>query len=205
MSTLWQRIARAGAGDDYAQTYAERFRLLAAEGADIHGEATFVTGLADPPARVLDAGCGTGRITVRLTELGYDVVGFDVDASMVDVARSEAPGLDWRVADLATLDLGQRFDVVLLAGNVVPLLEPGTLTAACARLAAHVAPGGVVVTGFGTDAEHLPDGCPVVSPAAFVAAAAEAGLVEQERFGGWDRAAYDAAGGYLVTVLGLVG
>ena len=205
MSTLWERVARRSAGDDYAETYAARFRTLAARGNDVHGEAGFVAGLVTPPATVLDAGCGTGRVAVRLAELGYDVVGCDVDPTMVGVARRDAPDLDWRVADLATLDLGQRFDVVLLAGNVVPFLEPGTLAAACARLAAHVAPGGLLVCGFGTDADHVPAGCPVVPPSAFESATESAGLVERARSGTWDGDPYDAADGYLVTVHGLVG
>ena len=46
---------------------------------------------------------------------------------MLAMAREEAPDLDWRVGDLAELDTGQLFDVVLVAGNTIPLLEPGTL------------------------------------------------------------------------------
>src|SRR3954452_7763920 len=131
--TRWQQIARDTVGADYAKKYAERFRALAARGDDVHGEATFVAGLVDPPATVLDAGCGTGRVAVRLAALGYDVVGVDVDASMLAEAGAEAPDLDWRAADLATMDLGREFDVVLVAGNTVPLLEPGTLPAAAQR------------------------------------------------------------------------
>lgn len=201
----WQEVARASSGDAYAQQYAERFRLLAESGADVHGEASFVAGLVAAPARVLDAGCGTGRVGVRLVELGYDVVGCDVDASMVDVARADHPGLDWRVADLATLDLGETFDVVLLAGNVVPLLGPGTLAATCERLAAHVAPGGIVVCGFGTDDEHLPDGCPVTPLDDFLDAASDVGLAERALFGTWGGDPWVATGGYVVVVLGLVG
>ncbi len=201
----WSRIAREGSGDDYAEAYAERFRALAASGADVHGEASFVAALVAPPARVLDAGCGTGRVAVRLAELGYDVVGCDVDAPMVEVARRGAPHLDWRVADLATLDLGERFDLVVLAGNVVPLLDPGTLPEAMVRLAAHLVEGGLLVCGFGTDRAHLPRGCPVTSPDDFAAAAAAAGLVEVARHGTWQGAVHDPAGGYLVDVLVLEG
>lgn len=197
--TRWTEIARAQAGDDYATTYAERFRRLAARGQDVHGEAALVTRLVEPPARVLDAGCGTGRIAVRLHELGYDVVGVDVDASMLAVARAEAPDLDWRAGDLATLDLGETFDLVLLAGNILPLLEPGTLGAVAARLAAHTAAGGRVVCGFGLDPGHLPDGCPVTPLADVEAAFAAAGLTAEPAYATWDGAPYDG-GGYVVTV-----
>jgi 2-polyprenyl-3-methyl-5-hydroxy-6-metoxy-1,4-benzoquinol methylase len=197
--TRWEHVARRTAGEDYARAYAERFRAMAARGEDVHGEATFVAGLAAPPASVLDAGCGTGRIAVRLHELGYDVVGVDVDETMLEVARADAPDLAWRTADLATLDLGRRFDVVLLAGNIVPLLEPGALPAVARRLAAHVAPGGRVVCGFGLDAAHLPAGCPVTPLADFDAAMAAAGLEPVVRWSGWDRAAFDPAAGYVVA------
>lgn len=149
---------------------------------------------------MLDAGCGTGRIAVRLAELGYAVVGVDVDLEMLAVARADAPGLDWREADLATLDLGERFDLVLLAGNILPLLEPGTLGAVCARLAAHVGPGGRVVCGFGLDEEHLPAGCPVTPLDDVEAAMTAAGLRRTDALAGWDGAPFEPGGGYVVTV-----
>lgn len=200
MSTRWERIARQTVGDDYARTYAARFRAMAERGEDIHGEAAFVTGLLAPPARVLDAGCGTGRIAVRLQELGYDVTGVDVDHAMLDVARSEAPALDWRHADLATFSLGESFDVVLLAGNIVPLLEPDTLNQVCARLAAHARPGGRVVCGFGLDSAHLPGDCPVTPLAQVDRAMDAAGLRLVARYSGWRGEPFAAESGYVVTV-----
>jgi SAM-dependent methyltransferase len=200
MSTRWERVARETAGDDYAQRYAERFRSMSERGEDVHGEAAFVADLLPAPARILDAGCGTGRIAVRLDELGYDVVGVDVDAAMLDVARAEAPALDWRQADLATFDLGETFDLVLLAGNVVPLLEPGALIDVCERVGAHLTPGGVVVCGFGLDAAHLPPGCPPTAPALVDAGFGVLGLDAVMRYGTWAGDAFDPDGGYLVVL-----
>ena len=131
-------------GDDYQA----RFHQLAAGGADVHGEATFVTTLDPVPRTVLDAGCGTGRVAIELARRGCDVVGVDIDASMLDTARRRAPELAWVEADLTTLDLGRTFDVVVLAGNVVLFTTPGTEHDLMARCAAHVAPGGALVTGF---------------------------------------------------------
>lgn len=198
--TLWERVARSTGGDDYAQRYADRFRELAASGADVHGEATFVTGLAEPRESVLDAGCGTGRVAIRLSELGYDVVGVDVDPAMLAQAQAAAPELDWRLGDLSQLDLGATFDVVLLAGNTIPLLEPGTLAATCARLAAHLAPAGQLVCGFGLDRNHLPPGCPVTPLAEVNAAMTDAGLHEVGLWSSWDREPFEASSGYAVTV-----
>ncbi len=198
--TRWQQIARETVGPDYAQQYAARFRRMAERGDDVHGEATFVTGLVPAPARVLDAGCGTGRVAIRLAGLGYAVVGVDLDAAMLMEARAEAPELDWRIGDLAELDTGETFDVVLVAGNTIPLLEPGTLAGAAEHLAAQLAEDGLLVCGFGLDAAHLPGDCPVTPLADVDAAFAAAGLVPVDRFSAWDRAAYTEGGGYVVTV-----
>jgi SAM-dependent methyltransferase len=202
--TRWQDIARDTAGPDYAHRYAERFRALADRGDDVHGEATFVTGLVDPPARVLDAGCGTGRVAIRLADLGYDVVGVDLDASMLAMAREEAPHLDWRIGDLAMLDTGRLFDVVVVAGNTIPLLEPGTLESAAAHLAEQLDEKGLLVCGFGVDAAHLPGDCPVTPLADVDTAFEAAGLEPVARFSTWDREPYDDSAGYVVTVHGSV-
>lgn len=196
----WQQIARETAGPDYARRYAERFRALAARGEDIHGEAALVARLVEPPARVLDAGCGTGRVAIRLAELGYAVVGVDLDATMLREARDEAPGLDWRVGDLSVLDTGELFDVVLVAGNTIPLLEPGTLHAAARQLAAQLDEGGLLVSGFGLDADHLPGECPATPLEDVEAVFAAAGLEPVARFSTWGRAPYDEEAGYVVTV-----
>ena len=94
--TRWAELTGGAGGEDYAG----RFAALAASGADVHGEASYAASLVPPPARVLDAGCGTGRVAARLAELGYACTGVDVDPSMLAVARREHPGLAWVLAVL---------------------------------------------------------------------------------------------------------
>jgi SAM-dependent methyltransferase len=196
----WRRVARLTQGEDYPRRYAARFDALAASGVDPHGEAALVARLVPPGSRVLDAGCGTGRVAVRLHELGYVVVGVDFDEAMVAVARERAPELAWHVADLAALDLGTTFDLVVAAGNVVPLAGAAALPAIAGRLAQHLAPGGLLVAGFGVDAAHLPPGgVPVLPLAAYDAACAAAGLRLRSRYADWQGTAYDG-GGYAVSV-----
>jgi len=175
-------------GDDYQA----RFDALAASGADVHGEAAFVASLEPRPATVLDAGCGTGRVAMELARRGVEVVGVDVDPTMLATARRLAPDLDWREADLAAFGLGRRFDVVVLAGNVVHFVRPGTEAAVIAHCASHVAPGGALVTGF-----QLSAGRYAVDDLDRHAA----GLVLEGRYATWDRAPWRPGADYAVSVL----
>ena len=170
--------------------YQARFDALAAEGADLHGEADLVVSLA--PATVLDAGCGTGRVAIELARRGVDVVGVDVDASMLATARRLAPEIAWVERDLAALDLGRTFDVVVMAGNVVLFTAPGAQGDVVAGAARHVAPGGALVAGFqlgrGYDLADHERAC------------AGAGLEAADRWATWDRAPWPGDGTYVVAV-----
>ena len=173
-------------GDEYQR----RFDRLAAGGQDVHGEATLVRSYG--PASVLDAGCGTGRVAIELARHGIDVVGVDVDPSMLETARRRAPDVSWIEADLCDLRLGRHFDVVVMAGNVVLFTPPGTEAGVVAACADHLDEGGLLVAGFqlgrgyalGTFDEH----------------AAAAGLALAERWSTWDRAPFGAGAGYAVSV-----
>jgi SAM-dependent methyltransferase len=172
------------------EEYQARFDQLAASGADLHGEATFVRSWR--PSSVLDAGCGTGRVAIELARHGIEVVGADVDASMLATARRIAPELEWVHADLTELDLGRTFDVVVMAGNV-PLFTPdGTQAALVAGVARHVAAGGVLIAGFSTDRGY--------AAASYDAHASAAGLTLLERYATWDRAAWTDDATYAVSV-----
>jgi SAM-dependent methyltransferase len=196
--TRWERLTGGTSGEEYAA----RFARLAASGQDPHGEATFVDGLVEPGSRVLDAGCGTGRVAIRLADLGHRCVGVDVDDSMLAVARREALAITWVRGDLADLpdevtDAGP-YDLVVLAGNVVPLLAEDTLTAVVTGLVDVLRPGGLLVAGFGLDAAHLPAGCPVTPLTDYDAAVSA--LTRVGRFATWQAAPFDEGAGYAVSV-----
>jgi len=196
--TRWSEVS---GGPGAATAYQQRFDDLAAKGMDIHGEAAFVASLMSPPVRVLDAGCGTGRVATQLTALGYHCTGVDADAAMVEVAQKRDPSTTWVRQDLSRLQLrAQAFEIAVLAGNVIPLLAPGTLLSAVERIAAHLQPGGLLVAGFGLDAAHLPQGCPVTPLADYDRACEVTGLSFVRRYGTWDRKPWHDGGGYAVSV-----
>ncbi|MCW2497926.1 class I SAM-dependent methyltransferase [Jatrophihabitans sp.] len=191
----WAELAGPERGADYAA----RFAALAAAGADVHGEATFCATLAESGARILDAGCGTGRVAIRLAELGFDCVGVDVDEAMLAQARAAAPALTWVRSDLAALPELGSFRLVVAAGNVIPLLDRGTEATVVANLAARLVDGGTLVAGFGLDAAHLPLSSAPVTLADYEGWCAAAGLRLVGRFATWAGAPFDD-GGYAVSV-----
>ena len=186
-SAAWQQW-RDGIDLD---AYDARWERMAAAGEAVHGEADFVTALR--PDSVLDAGCGTGRVGIELARRGIEVVGVDADAHMLERARRKAPHITWLLADLATLDLGRTFDVVVMAGNVLPFVEPVDRPAAVQACARHLGAHGRLVAGSGLRA-----GWPGVDDVDAWAAAA--GLELVERFAGWGREPWTAISDYAVTV-----
>lgn len=141
---------------DHSAWYIERFRVMAAEGRDLDGEARFIDALVPRSGRILDAGCGPGRVGGRLAALGHSVVGVDIDADLIAAARADHPDATWLAQDLATLDLASDgladpFDVVVSAGNVMTFLDPSTRRDVLQRLRTHLAPDGRLVIGFGAD------------------------------------------------------
>jgi SAM-dependent methyltransferase len=196
----WSRVP----GESRGSSYAARFDRLAASGHDVHGEAAFCAGLVPPGSRILDAGCGTGRVALRLAELEYDCAGVDLDEDMLQVAKERGPHLPWVAADLASPDLptllgSAQYDLVVAAGNVFPFLAEDTETAVLANLATLLRPGGLLVAGFGLDGTHLPQTAAVVPLSSYDAWCAGAGLVLQARYATWEGDPYDG-GGYAVSV-----
>ncbi|MFG2058149.1 class I SAM-dependent methyltransferase [Micromonospora sp. NPDC048930] len=192
--TRWVTETKPG----HSQWYIDRFRRLAAEGADLAGEARLLDALVPPGSRILDAGTGTGRVAAVLAARGHTVVGVDADPALIEAARADHPGPRFLVADLAELDLAgqgepEPFHAAVVAGNVMTFVAPGTERAVLARVAAHVRPDGLVVVGFGTDR-----GYPLTD---FDADAVAAGLRIEHRFATWDLRPWRDDADFAVTVL----
>jgi SAM-dependent methyltransferase len=145
------------------------------------------------PTSALDAGCGTGRVAIELDRRGVDVVGVDLDEEFLAAARTKAPRLPWVRGDLATVRLDRTFDVVVLAGNVMIFVAPGTEGAVLQNLREHLGRGGRLVAGFQLRRGGL-------AIAEFDRLAERSGLTLVDRFATWDRQPY-VGGDYAVSVL----
>jgi SAM-dependent methyltransferase len=192
----WIEITQENPG--HSSWYVERFRSMAAAGDDMAGEARFVDAMVARGARILDAGCGPGRVGSALAQVGHDVVGVDVDPFLIAAAEHDHPGPRWLVGDLAELDLPARgiaegFDVVVCAGNVMPFLAPSTRVRVLDRLRSHLRGGGRIVVGFGAGRDYDFD--------EFLADAATVGLGADVLLASWDLRPFDETSDFLVAIL----
>lgn len=180
-------VNRTRSGDAYDATYETR----AAAGENVHGEADFVQ--QEGVASVLDAGCGTGRVARELALRGLDVAGVDIDPEMLATARRKAPDIDWRLGDLSTIALGRTYDAIVMAGNVMVFLTPGTERAVVANMAGHLGTGGLLIAGF----QIMPARLGIDAYDEFALAA---GLELRDRWATWDREPWRPGGGYAVSI-----
>jgi len=184
--------------EGHSQWYIDRFRKMAAEGVDLGGEARLLDAMVSPGSRILDAGCGLGRVGAILHDRGHDVVGVDADPELIAAARHDHPGPTWVVSDLADLDLpaagmDMPFDAAVLAGNVLAFVAAGTELDVLRCLVAHLVPDGILVVGCGTDRGY--------ALADFDAHVAAAGLALEHRFATWDLRPWHDSAEFAVSVL----
>ena len=192
----WMR--KVAADPNHSSWYVERFRSMAAAGRDLAGEARLVDAMVGRGARILDAGCGPGRVAAELARLGHDVVGVDVDPVLIAAAVEDHPGPRWVVEDLAELDLPARgisegFDAIVCAGNVMTFLASSTRVEVLRRLRGHVHAEGRVVIGFGADRDY--------EFSAFLTDARGVGLEPELLLSTWDLRPWSEDSEFLVVLL----
>ncbi|UWP86883.1 class I SAM-dependent methyltransferase [Dactylosporangium fulvum] len=193
---LWLRKIAEDPG--HSRWYIQRFRDMAARGADLAGEARLIDAMVPRGARILDAGCGTGRVGGHLAAAGHHVVGVDLDPELIAAARADQPGPTWLVGDLSELDLPSagipaRFDVIVCAGNVMTFVAPSSRQEILRRFRAHLAERGRVAIGFGAGRGYTHD--------EFLTDAAAAGLTPELLLSTWDLRPFTPGADFLVALL----
>ena len=107
----------------------------------------YIHALAQGRSRILDLGCGTGRLATRLAlDHGNQITGVDPARPMLDIARQKhgADRVTWIEADARRLCLDQTFDLITLTGHAFQcFLTEDDRAALAATLATHLAPDGL--------------------------------------------------------------
>ncbi|MGL4197072.1 MAG: class I SAM-dependent methyltransferase [Allorhizobium sp.] len=114
-----------------------------------HGEdGDFYENFIKTPCRVLDIGCGTGSVTLRLANRGHTVTGVDPAQGMLQVARAKdrESKVEWVQAPAAEFTLPDRFDLAIMTGHVFQVfLDDAETLAALRNIRRHMVPGGRLI------------------------------------------------------------
>jgi len=97
-------------------------------------------------SRILDYGCGYGRLAAQLRDAGYaSVTGLDVSPRMIERGLSEFPGLDLRASFGPPLPFGdESFDLVLLFAVLTSIPSDRGQTGLIGEIERILAPGGFI-------------------------------------------------------------
>ena len=140
------RLAYDTVAEDYATFLPDTRAETNLDLAMVDAFAAAVTGAADP--RVLDAGCGAGRMSRYLADRGCLVRGVDLSPSMVAMARRDHPDLTFTVGSLTDLPHPDRqFAGVMLWYSIIhtPPAGQARIFAEAVRV---LRPGGHLLVGF---------------------------------------------------------
>lgn len=144
----WKEVTAAN--PNHSHIFARKWKVLQAQGKDINGEARLIDAMVERSARVLDAGCGSGRLGGELAKRGHTVVGVDVDPILIEHAEHDYPEAQWEIGDLSADEIPEgNFDIAVAAGNVMTFIAVDGREAALRNVFAALRPGGRFVVGFG--------------------------------------------------------
>ncbi|WP_328314726.1 class I SAM-dependent methyltransferase [Streptomyces sp. NBC_00442] len=97
---------------------------------------------------VADVGCGSGRITAHLRDLGVDAFGIDLSPTMIDVARREHPGLHFEVGSMTHLDIDDASVAGLIAWYSLIHVPDDEVDRVLEHFRRVLRPGGTLLLGF---------------------------------------------------------
>lgn len=105
--------------------------------------------------RVLDMGCGTGNLTVRLARKGFDMIGLDASADMLSFAMEKMKKVEWICQNMAEADIGEEVDTVISTLDSINHLESPAEIKSCIKCAAKsLKSGGAFVFDVNTLYKH---------------------------------------------------
>lgn len=105
---------------------------------------------------VADLGCGPGRITAHLVDLGLSAFGVDVSPAMIERARLAFPELRFEVGSMTALDIGSATLGGILACYSTYHTPPDWLPVIFAEFHRTLAPGGRLLLGtYHGNGEHV--------------------------------------------------
>jgi SAM-dependent methyltransferase len=108
---------------------------------------------ASAPRTMLHLGCGAGGHDFYFKKF-FDLTGVDISEGMLEIATQLNPEVNYLRGDMRSLDLGQKYDVVIIPESIMYMTSPGDLEKAFSTAVGHLQPQGVLLVVTHTQEEY---------------------------------------------------
>lgn len=107
---------------------------------------------------VLDIGCGTGKADSLLKEKGYEVIGIDNSKEMIEHAKRNYPGIEFKQMEAQSFRLNKEFDAIIALDSVLTyLIKKGDFEKAIKNMVSHMKKGSILYFQIGFTDKLIPD------------------------------------------------
>ncbi|GGB29653.1 methyltransferase [Flexivirga endophytica] len=108
--------------------------------------------------RIADIGCGPGHVARHLASLGATPLGIDISPAMIEIARADNPGVDFRVESMTDLSEPDQSLAGVVMFYAIINLSPTERARAFAQVCRALQPGGIALVSFHIRSEEFAAG-----------------------------------------------
>jgi len=131
-----------------AENYTENFSFVHKYGEDVLSLITPIKNASEDKPTAVDLGCGNGRLTKKLSDRGFSVIGIDDSREMLDIAKDFYPELKFEKANALDFELEQKADVIF-SNAVFHWIDEANQKRLAENLFSQLKSGGELVCEFG--------------------------------------------------------
>lgn len=105
----------------------------------------FLSHFVTKDVNALDLGCGTGRLTHDLYDLGMNVIGIDLDHHMIDIAKAKYPYITFKELNMLHGFSNPPYELITCFGNTIPHLNKEELIEIFSLIQKHLSNQGFFI------------------------------------------------------------
>ena len=96
-------------------------------------------------SKILELGCGNGRLLIPFFQNGFNILGLETSQNMIKLAKIKYPSIPIIQGDLTNFKIDQKFDIIILPNNTYNLIDPKLLAGMFESISNHLNKNGIII------------------------------------------------------------